>query len=140
MSIITGLRVFDGDYMLLFVIPMFFIIPISIYRVYTKMRCIAYSEHSLYFGTAKSPELRKVSFDNIRSVHVGKFDRIYKINFAEAIDDIKAVHFKPSRIWAPFSNIKDEKKVRRLCDAVNAHLGIADPDQQLHVYQMSSVI
>jgi hypothetical protein len=42
MGAITGLRVFDGDYMLLFVIPMIFIVPISIYKQYTKLRSIAY--------------------------------------------------------------------------------------------------
>lgn len=131
---------FDGDYIPLFIISSFIILPIAIYKEYTKLRSIAYDEHLLYFGTANSPELRKVPFDNIRSIHMSKFEKIYKINFAEAINGIKAVHFKPTRNWGPFSNIKEEKKVHRLCDAVNRHLGITDPEQQLHVYQMANVI
>jgi len=140
MGIIVGLRVFDGKYLLLFIVPMITTLPISIYKQFSKMRSVSYDESNLYFRTMNSTELHKVTFDNIRSIHMGKLDKIYKINFVEAIEGLKAVHFKPSRLWGPFSNIKDEKKVHGLCDAINAHLGITKPEEQLHVYQTAATV
>lgn len=120
--------------------PIIILVPILMYKEYSKMRSIAYDEHSLYYGSVKSPELHKVPFDKIRSIHLGRSDRIYRINFTAPIDDVKAVYFKPSPIWGPFSNIKYDRKVNRLCDAINAHLGIADPEQQLQVYKKLATV
>ncbi len=95
LGIITlGMVVFQGKYILLFNIPLFIILPISFFRQINKIKSIAYDENSIYIGTTKSSEIRKIPFENIRSIVLGRFDGIHKFNLFTPIEEGKAVFLK----------------------------------------------
>jgi len=138
LNITVGMIIFDGRNFMLFNIPLLILFPFLFYSEFKKLSTIAYDEHALYYGSASNPELHKVSFDNIRSIGFGKIDGIYKINFITPIDGVRTVYFKTVSFWIPFSYYQLDAKVSALRDAVNGHLGISDPDEQLRIYTVAT--
>jgi len=137
-NIALGMIIFDGKSFLLFNLPLFILLPYLLYREFKNLSTIAYDEHALYYGSAKSPELHKVSFDNIRSIGFGKMDGIHKINFIAPVDGVQTVYFKTVLLWLPFFHKQYDARVNRLRDAINAHLEISNPEEQLRIYAVAA--
>jgi hypothetical protein len=139
-NITLGMIIFDGKSFLLFNIPLLILLPFLLYREFKRLSTIAYDAHALYYGSASSPELHKVSFDNIRSIGFGKVDGVYKINFIAPVDGVETVYFKTISFYIPLSYYKLDTKVKGLGGAVNTHLGISDPDEQLQIYTVAAAL
>ena len=140
LGIITlGMVVFEGKYILLFNIPLFIIIPISIFRQINRLRSIAYDENAIYYGTTKSSEIQKIQFENIRSIVLGRFDGIHKFNLITPIEEGKAVFFKTS-LWYPFNFKRDDEKLYQLRDKIDTYKRSIDEDytEQLPVYKSAT--
>lgn len=129
LGVITiGKAVVDKEYMLFFNIQLLFILPINFYREMKLIHSIAFDTTTLYFTSENKP-MAKIGLDQIRSITIGRFDGIHRINLIKSADPVKRIYFKTS-LGYPFNFSKKDKVIYALRDAIEAYKKLLDDDYE----------
>ena len=139
--IIMGMAVFEERYMLFFTLPICVVLAIRCYKDLKRISSISYDDGTIYYIKLGSASTKKFSFENIRSITVGRFDFTYRINLYTPNEDGPYLYFKYPIFWMPLIFEGKLEQVYELRDKIDACKKSNDEDYtgQTQVLKLTEV-
>ena len=129
----------EEEYMMFFNIPALLILPIMQFQRIKRIRSISYDDEAVYYGSGVDGKIQKVSFNNIRSITIGRYDGWCKINLIEPVEGIRQIFFTPSVLF-PFDFRKSGEKIYAMREKINEYVHTVDDESRsVDVYRVSTI-
>ena len=110
----------EEEYMVLFALPICIILPVQFFNDLKRICSISYDSAAVYYKKLASPKTKMVSFENIKSITIGRFDYTYRINLIKANEDGSCLYFRKPIFWLPFVHHGVLENVYILRDQIDA--------------------
>jgi len=118
--IMLGIAFLEKEYMVFFTLPICIILPVQFFNDLKRISSISYDSAAVYYKKLASARTKMVSFENIKSITIGRFDSTYRINLIKANEDGSYLYFRKPIFWLPFIQHGILENVYALRDQIDA--------------------
>lgn len=128
LGILTAVNVaLNGQYMLLFNLPLLFILPFIFLRNSNNCQSISYDNEAVFIGKDELHTI-KISHENIRSLTIGKYDFYLKIHLVSPVNGAKFFMLKLPVFWWPSGRRTLRESIYHLKQKIETYKKSSDAD------------
>ena len=118
----------EDNYMILFVLPICIVLPIQFINDLKRICSISYDNKAIYYSKLGSSKSKTASFDNVRSINIGRFDASYRINLFDTAENEPYIYFKYPVLFVPFMQRGKIEQVYRLRNKIDTYKKMQNVD------------